>query len=81
MFGKLLILLILSVIMAAVVILNTEPKSEFHAKAKFFLTIRLFQLQTMVCPQKKMIEQTLIETDAISSNTVSLKSSAATISA
>lgn len=56
MFGKLLILLILSVIMAAVVILNTEPKSEFHAKAKFFLTIRLFQLQTMVCPQKKLIE-------------------------
>ena len=81
MIGKLFILFIMSVIMTVVVILNTEPKSEIHAKAKFFLTIRLFQLQKMVCPQKKLIEQTLIETDDISSNTVSLKSSAAPINA
>ena len=56
MIGKLLILFILAVIMTAVIILNTEPKSEIHAKAKFFLAIHLFEIQKMVCPQKKLIE-------------------------
>lgn len=56
MIGKLLILIILSILLAAAVMYFTEPKSEFHAKAKFFMTVKLFEIQKMICPNAKLIK-------------------------
>jgi hypothetical protein len=54
MIGKLIILMIISIFVAAAVLLYTEPKSEFHAKAKFFMSVKLFELQKMINPNAKM---------------------------
>ncbi len=56
MIGKLLILIILSLLMAAVVMYFTEPKSEFHAKAKFFMAVKLFEIQKMINPDATLIK-------------------------
>lgn len=54
MIGKLLILLIMSIFMAAAVLFFTEPKSEFHAKAKFFMSVKLFEIKKMINPDVKI---------------------------
>ena len=54
MIGKLLILLSVSMFMAAAVLFVKKKKSEFHAKAKFFMSVKLFELQKMINPDAKM---------------------------
>lgn len=50
MLGKLLLLMIMSIFVAAVVLLFTEPRSEFHAKVKLFMSVKLFELRKMFDP-------------------------------
>lgn len=53
---KLIFLVLLSLLTAAFIMYLTEPKSEFHARVKLYMTLKIFEIQKVFYPDMKMIE-------------------------
>tara|TARA_B110000902_G_scaffold9128_1_gene11145 strand:- start:73 stop:642 length:570 start_codon:yes stop_codon:yes gene_type:complete len=47
---KLIILILLTLVAAAFIMYLTEPTNEFHAKVKWYMTVKIYEFQKMIDP-------------------------------